>query len=51
MEQVMERTKAKTLMTAEELLRLPDDGLCYELEKEITDACLLKSFLSQSSSR
>lgn len=29
----MERTKTKTLMTAEELLRLPDDGLCYELVK------------------
>jgi Uma2 family endonuclease len=31
MERVMERTKIKTLMTAEELLRLPDDGLRYEL--------------------
>jgi hypothetical protein len=31
MEQVMEKTKMKTLMTAEELLRLPDDGLHYEL--------------------
>ena len=33
MEQVMERTKTKTLMTAEELLRLRDDGLRYELVK------------------
>lgn len=33
MEQAMERTKTKTLMTAEELLRLPDDGLRYELVK------------------
>ena len=33
MERGMERTKAKALMTAEELLRLPDDGLCYELVK------------------
>jgi Uma2 family endonuclease len=33
MRQVMERTKTKTLMTAEELLQLPDDGLRYELVK------------------
>jgi hypothetical protein len=33
MEQVMERTKTKALMTAKELLRLPDDGLRYELVK------------------
>jgi hypothetical protein len=33
MERVIERTKTKTLMTAEELLRLPDDGLRYELVK------------------
>jgi hypothetical protein len=33
MEQVMEETKTKTLMTAEELLRLSDDGLRYELVK------------------
>ena len=35
MEWVMERTKTKTLMTAEELLRLPDDGLRYELVKRV----------------
>jgi Uma2 family endonuclease len=33
MEQVMEGTKTKTLMTAKELLRLPNDGLRYELIK------------------
>jgi hypothetical protein len=31
MEQVMEKTKTKTLMTVEELPRLPDDGLRYAL--------------------
>ena len=33
MERVMERTRAKALMTAEELPRLPNDGLRYELVK------------------
>ena len=33
MERGMERTKAKALMKAEERLRLPDDGLRYELVK------------------
>lgn len=33
MEQVAERTKTQTLMTAEDLLRLPNDGRCYELVK------------------
>ncbi len=33
MDQVLEKTRTKALMTAEELLRLPDDGLRYELVK------------------